>query len=232
MNRSSFLVGGIAATALTSLIVGQTVPGVPTPVAWVIRIVTLLFAIIIHEVAHGLAAERMGDPTARQAGRLTLNPIPHIDIFGSIIIPGFLLISGSPFVIGWAKPVPVDIRRFQDPLKGWAITALAGPAANLAQLAVYVLLFRFVTSAGLPVWVEFLAFSGAAINLFLAIFNLIPIPPLDGSRIVASFMPIEMVRQYLALERFGFIIIFGLLWLNVLDPLFNLVWKLLLALLF
>ncbi len=232
MRRSSFIVGGIAATALTSLIVGQAVPGVPTPVAWAIRIITLISAIIIHEIAHGLVAERLGDPTARMRGRLTLNPIPHIDLFGSIIIPGFLLISGSPFVIGWAKPVPVYIRRFEDPLKGWAITAIAGPLANFAQVVVYVLLFRFATTAGFPVWIEFLAFSGAAINLFLGIFNLIPIPPLDGSRIVAAFLPFEMVRQYLSIERFGFVLIFGLLWLDVLDPLFNLVWKLLLILLF
>ena len=232
MRRSSFIISGIAASALATLATGQIIPGVPTPIAWIIRIVTLISAIIIHEVAHGLVAERLGDPTARMRGRLTLNPVPHIDIFGSIIIPGFLLISGSPFVIGWAKPVPVDIRRFKDPLKGWAITAIAGPVANFAQLAVYVLLFRFAATAGLPVWIEFLAFSGAAINLFLGIFNLIPIPPLDGSRIVAAFLPIDMVRQYLSIERFGFIIIFGLLWLDALDPLFNFVWKLLLALLF
>lgn len=232
MRRSSFIIGGIISTAIATLATGQAIPGVPTPLAWTIRIVTLISAIIIHEVAHGLAAERLGDPTARRMGRLTLNPIPHIDIFGSIIIPGFLLISGSPFVIGWAKPVPVDIRRFEDPLKGWAITALAGPAANFAQLVVYVLLFRLATTAGFPVWVQFLAFSGAAINLFLGLFNLIPIPPLDGSRIVAALIPFELARQYLSIERFGFIIIFGLLWLDVLDPLFNLVWRFLLVLLF
>lgn len=232
MNRSSFMVGGIAGTAVATLAVGQAIAGVPTPLAWVIRIVTLLFAIIIHEVAHGLAAERMGDPTARQAGRLTLNPLPHIDIFGSIIIPGFLLISGSSFVIGWAKPVPVDIRRFQDPLKGWAITALAGPAANIAQLVVYVMLFRFAVSAGLPIWVAYFAVSGAGINLVLAAFNMIPIPPLDGSRIVASFLPFEMARQYLSIERYGFMIILGLLWLGWLRPLFDLMGRLLNVLLF
>ncbi len=232
MRRSSFIIGGIAATALATLAAGQAIPGVPTPLAWAIRIITLISAIIIHEVAHGLVAERLGDPTARSMGRLTLNPIPHIDLFGSIIIPGFLLITGQPFVIGWAKPVPVDIRRFEDPIKGWAITAIAGPLSNFAQVIVYVLLFRFAATAGLPAWVEFLAFSGAGINLFLGIFNLIPIPPLDGSRIVAAFMPFELVRQYLSIERFGFIIIFGFLWLGVLDPLFNLVWRLLLALLF
>ena len=95
MRRSSFIIGGIAATALATLATGQAMPGVPTPLAWAIRIITLISAIIIHEIAHGLVAERLGDPTARMRGRLTLNPIPHIDIVGSIIIPGFLLISGS-----------------------------------------------------------------------------------------------------------------------------------------
>jgi len=232
MRRSSLLVGGIAATAFATLIAGQAIRGVPTPLAWAIRIATLVFAIIVHEVAHGLAAEKLGDPTARRMGRLTLNPLPHIDIFGSIIIPGFLLITNAPFLIGWAKPVPVDIRRFEDPLKGWAITALAGPAANVAQLVVYVLLFRLAVIVGLPVWVGYLALSGAGINLVLAVFNLIPIPPLDGSRIVAALLPFEMVRQYLSIERFGFMIILGLLWLNVLDPLFALMGRFLNFLLF
>ncbi len=193
---------------------------VATPVQWAISIVTLLFAIIVHEVAHGLVAERLGDPTARRMGRLTLNPIPHIDLFGSIIIPGFLLISGTGFVIGWAKPVPVDIRRFEDPLKGWAITALAGPAANFIQLLGFVLLFRFAVAASLPDWVVLLGLTGAGINLILGFFNLIPIPPLDGSRIVAALIPFEAARQYLSIERFGFIIIFGMLWLGLLDPIF------------
>jgi Zn-dependent protease len=204
-------------------------PGMSKAVQIVIRIFVLVFAIIIHEVAHGWIAEKRGDPTARRLGRLTLNPIPHIDIFGSIIIPGFLIITGSPFVIGWAKPVPIDIRRFRDPLKDFALTALAGPVANLLQVVVYVALYRVAVAQSWPVWVGYLGFSGAAINLFLALFNLIPIPPLDGSRLVAASLPTRMAVSYLSIERFGFIIIFALLYLRLLDPIFNAFWRLFMA---
>ncbi len=205
---------------------------IATPLQWIIRIFALISAIIIHEVAHGLVAERLGDPTARRMGRLTLNPIPHIDIVGSIIIPGFLLLSGSSFLIGWAKPVPVDIRRFQNPLRDFAITALGGPVANGIQMVVWIIIFRLADSLGWPIWVGFLAYSGAAINMFLGLFNLIPIPPLDGSRILAAFLPVEMAVRYLSIERFGFIIVFGLLYLNVFDGLFNLMFQLLRVMLF
>jgi len=198
-----------------------------TPLQWIIRIFVLISAIIIHEVAHGLAAERLGDPTARRMGRLTLNPIPHIDIMGSIIIPGFLLLRGSSFLIGWAKPVPVDIRRFKNPLRDFAITAVAGPVANGIQMVVWIIVFRLAVSLGWPYWVGFLAGSGAAINMFLGLINLIPIPPLDGSRILAAFLPVEMAVRYLSIERFGFIIVFGLLYLKVFNGLFNLMFQLL-----
>ncbi len=230
--RLTLAVGGIAATGLMSLVVGQSVPGVPKPVQIVIRIFVLLLAIIVHEVSHGLVAEKLGDPTARRMGRLTLNPVPHIDLFGSIIIPGFLILTGSPFIIGWAKPVPVDIRRFTDPLRGFAFTAMAGPASNFCQVAVWALIFRLAYAQGWPAWVAYLAFSGAAVNLFLAFFNLIPIPPLDGSRLIGALLPAGAAAQYLSLERFGFIIIFGLLWLRAFEPLFNVVWQLLLRILF
>ncbi len=205
---------------------------IATPLQWIIRIFALISAIIIHEVAHGLVAERLGDPTARRMGRLTLNPIPHIDIVGSIIIPGFLLLSGSQFLIGWAKPVPIDIRRFQNPLRDFAITALAGPVANGLQMVVWIIIFRLADSLGWSYWVGLLAFSGAAINLVLGLFNLIPIPPLDGSRILAAFLPVEMAVRYLSIERFGFIIVFGLLYLNVFDGLFNVMFQLLKVMLF
>jgi Zn-dependent protease len=230
--RLTLAVGGIAATGLMSLVVGQSIPGVPKPVQIIIRVFVLLLAIIVHEVSHGLVAERLGDPTARRMGRLTLNPVPHIDIFGSIIIPGFLIITGSPFIIGWAKPVPVDIRRFSDPLRGFAFTAMAGPASNLCQVVVWALLFRLAYAQGWPAWVAYLAFSGTAVNLFLAFFNLIPIPPLDGSRLIAALLPTGVAVQYLSIERFGFIIIFGLLWLRAFEPLFSAVWQLLLRILF
>lgn len=221
----------LLAAGLLSAAASPGIAGVATPTAIAIRIGTLLMAIILHEVAHGWVANRLGDPTARDQGRLTLNPLPHLDLFGSLVIPGFLILTGSPFILGWAKPVPIDIRRFRDPLRGFAIAALAGPVANFLQLAVYVVLFRVAVAGALPTWVVYLAVSGAAINLFLGLFNLIPIPPLDGSRIVAALLPPHLAVRYLAVERFGFIIIFGLLWLGALRPLFDLMWRLLIVIL-
>lgn len=218
-------------SALLAAVSGQVIPGVPRALQIVIRVVVLLLAIVVHEVAHGYVAETRGDPTARQLGRLTLNPIPHIDIFGSIIIPGFLILTGSPFIIGWAKPVPIDIRRFRDPLRDFAITAVAGPGSNIAQMIIYVLLFRAGDALGWPNWIMFLALTGAGINLFLAVFNLIPIPPLDGSRLVAAGLPTRLAVQYLGIERFGFIIIFLLLFIGAFDGLFRLVWRFLISIL-
>ena len=224
---TSFWLVGVGGATLFSLLVGQVIPGVPRPVQIVIRIFVLYLAIVVHEVSHGFVAYLRGDPTAKQQGRLTLNPIPHIDLFGSIIIPGFLILTNSSFIIGWAKPVPVDIRRFREPLKDFAITSLAGPASNFIQVTVYTVIFKVTVAMGLPNWVGFLAFSGAAINLFLGFFNLIPIPPLDGSRLVAYALPTRLAVQYLSIDRFGFII----LWLGALDPIFGLLWNLLMRIL-
>ncbi len=225
------LVTNLLAAGLLSAAAAPGFPGVATPAVIAIRIGTLLMAIILHEVAHGWVANRLGDPTARDQGRLTLNPLPHLDLFGSLVIPGFLLLTGSPFILGWAKPVPIDIRRFRDPLRGFAIAALAGPVANFLQLIVFALLFRLAVASGWPLWVIYLAVSGAAINLLLGLFNLLPIPPLDGSRIVAAWLPPHLAIRYLAIERFGFVIIFGLLWLGALRPLFDAMWRLLILIL-
>ncbi len=223
---------GIGGATLLSLLVGQVVPGVPRVTQIVIRIFVLYFAIVVHEVSHGYVAYLRGDPTAKVMGRLTLNPVPHIDLFGSIIIPGFLIFTNSPFIIGWAKPVPVDIRRFENPLQDFAITSFAGPVSNFAQVAVYTILFKMTASLDGPSWLAFLAFSGAAVNLFLGIFNLIPIPPLDGSRLVAAVLPTELAVRYLSIERFGFMLIFILLWAGAFQPIFQAIWRLLLKILF
>jgi Zn-dependent protease len=216
-----FAVGGITGSILLSLVSGQVSLYVPRPVQIAVMVFVLYLAIVVHEVAHGYVANLRGDPTAKRLGRLTLNPIPHIDIFGSIIIPGFLILTNSGFVIGWAKPVPIDIRNFRDPLGDFAITSLAGPASNAMQAAVYVALFHAAAALGWPGWVLFLAYVGTLINLILAIFNMIPIPPLDGSRLVAAVLPTQLAVQYLSIERFGFIIIFGLLWLGAFNILFR-----------
>jgi Zn-dependent protease len=217
---ASLAVGGITGTTLLSALSGQVSLYVSRPVQIVLMIFVLYLAIVVHEVSHGFVANLRGDPTAKRLGRLTLNPIPHIDIFGSIIIPGFMIMTGGP-IIGWAKPVPVDIRRFRDPLGDFAITSLAGPASNALQALVYVVIFHAASALGLPAWVLFLGYVGVLINLILAIFNMIPIPPLDGSRLVAAVLPTRLAVQYLSIERFGFIIIFGLLWLGAFRVLFR-----------
>jgi Zn-dependent protease len=190
----------------------------------VIGLFVLVFAIIIHEVAHGWVAEKRGDPTARRLGRITLNPLPHIDLFGSLLIPGFLILASvflhtQLFIIGWAKPVPIDIRRFRNPLQDFALTALAGPVANLLQVVIYLALYRLILTTNGPAWLAYVGFLGAQINFVLALFNLIPIPPLDGSRLVAASLPTHMAVAYLSIERFGFMIIFALMATRLLQPL-------------
>ncbi len=179
----------------------------------VIQIAALVFSIIIHEVAHGYVAYRLGDPTARDANRLTLNPLPHIDLMGSIILPLFLVIMNSPVLIGWAKPVPYDPRYFRDVKKGVMLVGLAGPASNLILATVAAIIIRIIPLEGI---IGLFLVYVCIVNIILAIFNLIPIPPLDGSRVVLGFLPSDMASKYLKLERYGFIIIFGLLYIGVL----------------
>ncbi|MDO9543120.1 MAG: site-2 protease family protein [Kiritimatiellia bacterium] len=181
----------------------------------IVKIIALVFAVVIHEVAHGYAAYLLGDPTAKRAHRLTLNPLVHLDLFGSVILPLVLVFAGSPVLLGWAKPVPFNPRYFRDPRRGIMIVGAAGPVTNFLAALVSAVLFRLVGPV-VPLLAHFLFFF-CATNLILGIFNLIPIPPLDGSRIVLGILPDDLVPAYLRLESFGFIIIFALLWLGVLD---------------
>ncbi|HTW26397.1 MAG TPA: site-2 protease family protein [Acetobacteraceae bacterium] len=180
-----------------------------------IAVIPVVLAITLHEAAHGYAALALGDDTAKRMGRLSLNPIAHIDRFGTIILPGFLLIAQLltihriAFMFGWAKPVPVDARRFRDPRRGMMVVAAAGPAMNflLAWIAALLLPGWALIGLGpLPFWVEMLQLFLLA-NLVLGLFNLIPIPPLDGGRIAVGLLPLELARRWARLERAGIIIV-------------------------
>lgn len=162
--------------------------------------VIVIFSIILHEVAHGFVANWLGDPTAKYEGRLTLNPIPHIDPIGSIVVPGLALLSGSPFLLGWAKPVPVNPYNLAYGKWGEALTAFAGPGINILIAIAAGLSVRF---AGDAVSGEFLtiAFIIVAANLSLAVLNLLPLPPLDGSKIVAAVLPPTLYFRYRELEN-------------------------------
>ncbi len=181
-------------------------------VVWVLPVV---FAITVHEVAHGWVAKLYGDKTASFLGRLTLNPLKHIDILGTIIIPGLLLLSSTGFIFGWAKPVPVDPRNFKNPRQDMAVVALAGPVSNLLMAIGWALVARvgvWINVEAITLPLIYTGIAGITINLVLALINLIPIPPLDGSRIVTGILPLQWAVQYNRLERFGFIILLLLLW--------------------
>lgn len=187
-------------------------------VVWILPVV---FAITVHEVAHGWVAKKYGDNTASLLGRLTLNPIKHIDLLGTIIIPGLLLITGTGFIFGWAKPVPVDPRNFKNPRQDMAIVALAGPVSNLAMAVGWALIVRLGVTIGvqaeaISLPLIYTGIAGISINLVLAMLNLLPVPPLDGSRILSGLLPHYWAWQYNRLERFGFIILVVLLYTNVL----------------
>jgi Zn-dependent protease len=174
-------------------------------------IAILVFSVVLHEVSHGWVAHSLGDPTAKNAGRLTLNPIPHIDIFGSILLPGLLLITNSPFLFGWAKPVPVNVNNLRDRKYGSAKVSFAGPAANLAIALVFGLMLRFLNEPISGVSPELTVFFARIVqlNLALAIFNLLPIPPLDGSHILFDFLPRSFWQVRNFLTQYGIFILLG-----------------------
>lgn len=183
---------------------------------WAIPVV---FAITLHEVAHGFVALKLGDPTAKMLGRLTLNPIKHIDPIGTIIVPLIMILLPGGFIFGWAKPVPVSVRNLPNPRRDMAIVGAAGPIANLSMAILWALVIRFgffiypsVPAIGEPVALAGVA--GVFINVLLMFFNLIPLPPLDGGRVAAGLMPREWANVYERIEPFGFWILLGLLFIG------------------
>lgn len=173
----------------------------------IFQIIILVFAVIIHEVSHGVVALSLGDPTAKLSGRLTLNPIPHIDIYGSIILPLLMgLASGGAFVFGYAKPVPFNPYLLKDQKWAPALVALAGPASNLVLAILLGIFYRIATVfTDIPAEVEQLFVIAVVINIVLAVFNSIPIPPLDGSKMIAPLFPDKFLRSefYAVLEQQG-----------------------------
>jgi len=179
----------------------------------IILAVVLFFSIILHEIAHGWVAYRLGDPTAKLAGRLTLNPFPHVDPFGTILLPVLLVLIHSPIVLGWAKPVPVNFALLRNPKRDMIWVGLSGPFVNIAIAICCSLLLHLNF---LPILTALFK-TAIVINLVLAIFNLVPVPPLDGSRFVMGILPYQFARAYAGLEPYGIIIIFLLLYFGVLN---------------
>ncbi|MCK9995554.1 MAG: site-2 protease family protein [Candidatus Krumholzibacteria bacterium] len=193
----------------------------------VIQVLVLVFSVVVHEVAHGYTAWKLGDNTAHDAGRLTLNPLPHIDPVGSILVPLVLAVTGSGFMFGWARPVPVNPGRLNNPMNDHSKVAAAGPISNLLLALVFAVLLGLVIAiGGFPVSVPgghpepslhsflFTMFQfGVVINVVLAVFNLLPLPPLDGSWILSRFLPREARANYENLRRYGMMIVIGFLML-------------------
>ena len=178
-------------------------------------ILPVLLAVTLHEAAHGYVAWVLGDDTAKQLGRVTLNPLVHIDRFGTVILPGLLLLFSAPFLFGYAKPVPVSVGRLNHPRRDMMLVAVAGPLANIifALLAAIMFHLLFLVPDFADNWVARTLLNMFQLNLILAVFNLLPIPPLDGGRILTGALPYPLAVRLAALERFGMVLIVGGLFL-------------------
>ncbi len=190
-----------------------------------ILIPCLVIAIVFHEVAHGWAALALGDPTAKEARRLTLNPIRHVDPVGTLVVPGFLALVGAP-VFGWARPVPVNADRLDNPRFGMMAVAAAGPAINFLLALAGAAALGIVSGFGEPALVTQGLFTFILINLFIGLFNLLPIPPFDGSHIVEGALPRRWAVGYEKLRPYGMLLFFGLIAIAWAFPAFNVIQRL------
>ena len=180
------------------------------PIFYLFEIIVLIFSIVVHEFSHGWMANYLGDPTAKYQGRLTLNPLPHIDPLGSILVPFLMFLSGTGIVFGWAKPVPYNPYNLKDQKRGPALVAAAGPLSNLAIAVFFGIIIRILIIQGIASdIILFLSFI-VLINIVLGVFNLVPIPPLDGSKLLFSILPYSMRNIQESLEKNGmlFLLIF------------------------
>lgn len=175
--------------------------------AFLLNLPSFIVALVVHEFAHGFVALKLGDETAQRQGRLTLNPLAHIDLLGTILLPLFLILSGAPYVFGWARPVPVNFFNLRDPKRHMILVGLAGPAANFLLAFIVAHLLRSGIFIFSPLVIEFL-FSVYVINIILGLFNLIPLPPLDGSHVLMGFLPERYAQLYARMKPlYGMIII-------------------------
>lgn len=183
-----------------------------TASVWVLPV---LLAITLHEAAHGWVAWKLGDGTAKAMGRVTFNPLKHIDPFGTVILPAMLLLSGANFLFGWAKPVPVNIHRLRDVKRGMVLVAAAGPISNLSMAYIAALMVHFVQyfPPTFGYWMAENLSNALTINILLAVFNMVPLPPLDGGRVAVGLLPRSLGMRLARLEKFGLFILIGILFI-------------------